>query len=126
MPAENPITPSSLYQLLTKYITQQYTLLAIVICILFLFGYAVVGMFGWGNPAPSEQAIGEVSRWCERVADGIFREPSNALSNITDDKLEGIIKSMWKNYGSIFAEYIYLKKLIMRLLFFCKHILESS
>ena len=68
--------------MLAKHITQQYTFLAILICILFLFGYAVIGMFGWGNPASSEQAIGEVSRWCERVADGIFREPSNALSNI--------------------------------------------
>tara|TARA_B100000959_G_scaffold208791_1_gene219286 strand:+ start:1193 stop:2068 length:876 start_codon:yes stop_codon:yes gene_type:complete len=35
---------------------------------------------------------------------------SNALGNIADDKLEGIIKSMWKNYGLIFAEYMYLKK----------------
>ena len=35
---------------------------------------------------------------------------SNALGNIADDKLEDIIKSMWKNYGLIFAEYMYLKK----------------
>ena len=35
---------------------------------------------------------------------------SNALGNVTDDKIEIIIKSMWKNYGLIFAEYIYLKK----------------
>ena len=35
---------------------------------------------------------------------------SNALINITDGKVEDIIKSMWKNYGLIFAEYIYLKK----------------
>jgi len=35
---------------------------------------------------------------------------SNALNNITDEKVEIIIKSMWKNYGLIFAEYIYLKK----------------
>ena len=34
----------------------------------------------------------------------------NALGNVTDDKIEIIIKSMWKNYGLIFAEYIYLKK----------------
>ena len=35
---------------------------------------------------------------------------SNALNNIADEKVEIIIKSMWKNYGLIFAEYIYLKK----------------
>ena len=35
---------------------------------------------------------------------------SNALGNVADDKIEIIIKSMWKNYGLIFAEYIYLKK----------------
>ncbi len=27
-------------------------------------------------------AIGEVSRWCERISDSYFREQSNALSNI--------------------------------------------
>ena len=26
--------------------------------------------------------IGEISRWCERISDGYFREPANALSNI--------------------------------------------
>ncbi len=35
---------------------------------------------------------------------------SNALKGMSDDKVESIIKSMWKNYGLIFAEYIYLKK----------------
>tara|TARA_B100000287_G_C20652410_1_gene787404 strand:+ start:421 stop:1296 length:876 start_codon:yes stop_codon:yes gene_type:complete len=34
----------------------------------------------------------------------------NALGNISESKIENIIKSMWKNYGSTFAEYIYLKK----------------
>ena len=28
------------------------------------------------------ESIGDISRWCERVSGGIFREPSNALSNI--------------------------------------------
>jgi hypothetical protein len=27
-------------------------------------------------------AIGEISRWCERISGGHFREPANALSNI--------------------------------------------
>ena len=27
-------------------------------------------------------AIGEVSRWCERISGGYFREPANALSNL--------------------------------------------
>tara|TARA_B100001029_G_C15052241_1_gene451647 strand:- start:1078 stop:1983 length:906 start_codon:yes stop_codon:yes gene_type:complete len=44
--------------------------------------YVIVGSLGWGLPASNEQAIGEVSRWCERVSAGIFREPSNALSNL--------------------------------------------
>ena len=34
----------------------------------------------------------------------------NALGNISDERMEDIIKSMWKNYGLIFAEYIFLKK----------------
>ena len=27
-------------------------------------------------------SIGGISRWCERIVDGIFREPANALSNL--------------------------------------------
>jgi hypothetical protein len=48
------------------------------------FGIGMVtwGLIGWGTPASNEQAIGEVSRWCERVSDGILREPVNALSNL--------------------------------------------
>ena len=30
----------------------------------------------------SGYAIGEISRWCERISGGFFREPANALSNI--------------------------------------------
>ena len=49
----------------------------------FFGGYFAVAHFvGWHNPAPWESAIGEASRWCERVAPGAFREPVNALSNI--------------------------------------------
>ena len=44
--------------------------------------FAVAHLVGWHNPAPWESAIGEASRWCERVAPGAFREPVNALSNI--------------------------------------------
>ena len=44
--------------------------------------YGILGAFGWGEQASNEQAIGEISRWCERVSDGLFREPSNALSNL--------------------------------------------
>ncbi len=34
----------------------------------------------------------------------------NALGEISEEKIEKIMKSMWKNYGLIFAEYIYLSK----------------
>lgn len=49
---------------------------------LFFVGYIAVGWHGWGEPAAKEQAIGEISRWCERVQPGLFREPVNALSNL--------------------------------------------
>ncbi len=51
-----------------------------------LGGFAVLfigaGLAGWWTPAANEQAIGEISRWCERVAGGILREPSNTLGNL--------------------------------------------
>ena len=37
---------------------------------------------GWGTPAENESPIGELSRWCERVSDGILREPVNTLGNL--------------------------------------------
>ncbi len=51
-----------------------------------LSGFAVLfivgGVTGWWAPAENEQAIGEVSRWCERVSGGIAREPTITLGNL--------------------------------------------
>ncbi len=44
--------------------------------------YVAFGLNGWGSPAANEQAIGEISRWCERVHKGLLREPVNALGNL--------------------------------------------
>jgi hypothetical protein len=49
---------------------------------LFVVAAAVIGLDGWGPPADNEQAIGEVSRWCERVDGGFLREPVNTLGNL--------------------------------------------
>lgn len=55
---------------------------AVCACMGYMVLYVFLGWYGWGLPAISEQAPGEVSRWCERVSDGIFREPANAVSNL--------------------------------------------
>ncbi len=44
--------------------------------------FSLAGIGGWGTPAANEQAIGEVSRWCERVSGGLLREPVNTLGNV--------------------------------------------
>mgnify|MGYP001287593219 FL=1 len=44
--------------------------------------FIVFGSNGWGPAAANEQAIGEISRWCERVSGGFFREPANTLGNL--------------------------------------------
>ena len=44
--------------------------------------FIIFGYNGWGPAAANEQAIGEISRWCERVSGGFFREPANTLGNI--------------------------------------------
>jgi hypothetical protein len=44
--------------------------------------FVAVGLAGWGPPAANEQAIGEISRWCERVGGGLLREPANTLGNL--------------------------------------------
>ena len=35
--------------------------------------FIIFGSNGWGPAATNEQAIGEISRWCERVSGGFFR-----------------------------------------------------
>ena len=44
--------------------------------------FIIFGANGWGVPAENEQAIGQISRWCERVSGGFFREPANTLGNL--------------------------------------------
>ena len=62
-----------------KYKPLQYALLSLF---LFLVISLLNGQNGWGPSASNEQAIGQISRWCERVSGGFFREPSNTLGNL--------------------------------------------
>ncbi len=48
----------------------------------FAVSYVVLGLDGWGPRAANESAIGDISRWCERVASGLLREPANTLGNL--------------------------------------------
>lgn len=61
-----------------------YRPLWIAVAALAVFGvlFVAAGLAGWWEPAANEQPIGEVSRWCERVSDGIMREPINTLGNL--------------------------------------------
>ncbi len=49
---------------------------------IFAVGFLTWGAIGWGDHAANEQAIGEISRWCERVSGGLLREPVNTLGNL--------------------------------------------
>lgn len=55
---------------------------ATVAVAVFGVGFVLAGADGWGTPAANESAIGEVSRWCERVGAGLLREPVNTLGNL--------------------------------------------
>lgn len=50
--------------------------------VVFAAVFVATGLDGWGVPADNEGAIGEISRWCERVSGGFLREPVNALGNL--------------------------------------------
>ncbi len=56
---------------------------ACVLSALFLIGYGVVGSSGWLPYDESTRLLGQVTGWCERAHPGLFREPVNALSNLT-------------------------------------------
>ena len=55
---------------------------AFIISIVFLFGYIFLASMGYMLSIEPGLSIGGISRWCERIVDGIFREPANALSNL--------------------------------------------
>ncbi len=57
-------------------------LITLAFLALFVVSAVAAGHDGWGPPADNEQAIGEVSRWCERVSGGFLREPVNTLGNL--------------------------------------------
>jgi hypothetical protein len=57
-------------------------LLALAAVGTFAVGFVIAGLDGWGPPAANESAIGEISRWCERVSGGFLREPVNTLGNL--------------------------------------------
>ena len=56
--------------------------IAIVVSTLFLFTYFVLATNGIILSFEPGLSAGDISRWCERVSNGIFREPANALSNL--------------------------------------------
>ena len=69
---EGPMMP-------TAYKPTMYAFVALALfAALFLLG----GATDWWAAAENEQAIGEISRWCERVSSGIMREPINTLGNL--------------------------------------------
>ena len=62
--------------------TKNYFAYAIYSVIFTSLLFIMFGSNGWGPSAANEQAIGEISRWCERVSGGFFREPVNTLGNL--------------------------------------------
>ena len=63
-------------------LTPNYFSYAIYAVIVTALLFILFGSNGWGPAAENEQAIGQISRWCERVSDGFFREPANTLGNL--------------------------------------------
>ena len=58
--------------------------ITLIVSILFLIVFTVLNYFQLLQSVTDDNLaiIGEASRWCERVSDGIFREPVNTLSNL--------------------------------------------
>jgi len=55
---------------------------ALFISVTFLVIFFTLSAFGLIQSIENAYLIGEASRWCERVSDGLFREPVNTLSNL--------------------------------------------
>ena len=57
-------------------------LIPLLCSFLFFVAYLLLAQTGNFLSVEPGYSINDVSRWCERISDGYFREPSNALSNI--------------------------------------------
>ncbi len=80
--------------LASETVSQQWLSWALIAILVYFIAYVILGLQGWGDPASYEQAIGNASRWCERVSGGLLREPANALSNI-GFMISGLIMLYW-------------------------------
>ena len=56
--------------------------IALIASISFLFLFFTLSALELIQSIEASNLIGEASRWCERVSDGLFREPVNTLSNL--------------------------------------------
>ena len=59
-----------------------YFYIALIVSLTFLAIFFTLSALGLIQSVESSNLIGEASRWCERVSDGLFREPVNTLSNL--------------------------------------------
>ena len=58
--------------------------ITLIVSILFLIIFTVLNYLQLLQSVTTDNLaiIGQASRWCERVSDGIFREPVNTLTNL--------------------------------------------
>ena len=56
--------------------------IALIVSISFLFLFFTLSGLGLIQSTEASNLIGEASRWCERVSDGLIRGPGNTLSNL--------------------------------------------
>jgi hypothetical protein len=65
---------------LTKNLSYFY--IALTVSLLFIITFVGLSSLGLIQSVDSANLIGDASRWCEKVSDGLFREPVNTLSNL--------------------------------------------
>ena len=82
--------------------------IALGLSILFFIIYILLGNQGIILSLEPNESIGDISRWCERVSGGIFREPSNALSNILLPIIINILNS--NSIARCFEQYAGLRQ----------------
>ena len=81
MEPQNNLTPETERHYTSPWRNKVFPI-SIGACVSFLFIYVVFSLLDIIDLTQSQDSIGEVSRWCERISSSIFREPTNALSNL--------------------------------------------
>ena len=70
--------------------------------------FLIFKLIGYKNASNLGAKLGSILGPLFRSRKLIINNIKNSFPNITDKEINNLIKKMWKNYGRIFSDYVYI------------------